>query len=127
MIAAVDVAAVLKTSDDHNGHSLNGVSWNLDSAIAIPRLSIASQRLANVAPARGHRTPDPKCYALRRFDGRATMKTQGRSLIRFLAGAALAAVALPCSAQAYPAKPILMLMPLQAGSAVDVMMRIVAP
>ena len=54
------------------------------------------------------------------------MKTQGRSLIRFLAGAALAAVALPCSAQAYPAKPILMLMPLQAGSAVDVMIRIVA-
>ena len=54
------------------------------------------------------------------------MKTRGRSLIRFLAGAALAAVALPCSAQAYPAKPILMLMPLQAGSAVDVMIRIVA-
>src|SRR5438552_18858908 len=47
------------------------------------------------------------------------------SLMRFLAGAALAA-ALPCSAQAYPAKPILMLMPLQAGSAVDVMIRIVA-
>jgi len=48
------------------------------------------------------------------------------SLIRFLAGAALAAFALPCAAQAYPAKPILMLMPLQAGSAVDVMIRIVA-
>src|SRR2546426_9614307 len=47
------------------------------------------------------------------------------SLMRFLAGAALA-VALPCSAQQYPAKPILMLMPLQAGSAVDVMIRIVA-
>jgi len=54
------------------------------------------------------------------------MKTQGRSLIRFLAGAALAALTLPCAAQAYPAKPILMLMPLQAGSAVDVMIRIVA-
>src|SRR5258706_1545435 len=47
------------------------------------------------------------------------------SLMRFLAGAALA-LALPCSAQQYPAKPILMLMPLQAGSAVDVMIRIVA-
>src|SRR3977135_1144408 len=46
-------------------------------------------------------------------------------LMRFLAGAALA-LALPCSAQQYPAKPILMLMPLQAGSAVDVMIRIVA-
>ena len=56
------------------------------------------------------------------------MKTEG--LMRFLAGAALAAAlstaALPCAAQAYPAKPILMLMPLQAGSAVDVMIRIVA-
>ena len=29
-------------------------------------------------------------------------------------------------AQEYPAKPILMVMPLQAGSAVDIMMRIVA-
>src|SRR5882672_702537 len=48
------------------------------------------------------------------------------SLMRFLAGAALAAASLPCAAQAYPAKPILMLMPLQAGSAVDVMIRIVA-
>ncbi len=48
------------------------------------------------------------------------------SLMRFLAGAALLALALPCAAQAYPAKPILMLMPLQAGSAVDVMIRIVA-
>ncbi len=47
------------------------------------------------------------------------------SLMRFLAGAALAA-SLPCAAQTYPAKPILMLMPLQAGSAVDVMIRIVA-
>jgi len=48
------------------------------------------------------------------------------SLMRFLAGAALAAFALPCAAQSYPARPILMLMPLQAGSAVDVMIRIVA-
>jgi len=54
------------------------------------------------------------------------MKTQGQFPIRFLAGVALAALALPCAAQAYPAKPILMLMPLQAGSAVDVMIRIVA-
>src|SRR5258706_3246738 len=46
-------------------------------------------------------------------------------LMRFLAGAALA-LALPCAAQSYPAKPILMLMPLQAGSAVDVKIRIVA-
>ena len=48
------------------------------------------------------------------------------ALIRFLAGAALAAASLPCAAQSYPAKPLLMLMPLQAGSAVDVMIRIVA-
>src|SRR3954465_13956114 len=34
--------------------------------------------------------------------------------------------ALACPAQDYPAKPILFLMPLQAGSAVDVMVRIVA-
>jgi tripartite-type tricarboxylate transporter receptor subunit TctC len=47
-------------------------------------------------------------------------------MVRFLAGAALLAAALPCAAQQYPAKPILMLMPLQAGSAVDVMIRIVA-
>src|SRR5262245_17606740 len=47
-------------------------------------------------------------------------------LMRFLAGAALLAVAFPCAAQQYPSKPILMLMPLQAGSAVDVMIRIVA-
>src|SRR6266566_2185269 len=40
------------------------------------------------------------------------------SLMRFLAGAALAA-SLPCAAQTYPAMPILMLMPLQAGSAPD--------
>ncbi|TMG74054.1 MAG: tripartite tricarboxylate transporter substrate binding protein [Betaproteobacteria bacterium] len=52
------------------------------------------------------------------------MKMEGQ--IRLLAGAALLAAALPCAAQSYPAKPILMLMPLQAGSAVDVMIRIVA-
>src|SRR5437588_10158939 len=51
---------------------------------------------------------------------------QARSSIRWLAGAALLALALPCTAQQYPAKPILVLMPLQAGSAVDVMIRIVA-
>ena len=45
--------------------------------------------------------------------------------MRFLAATALA-LALPCSAQQYPAKPILAVMPLQAGSAVDVMIRIVA-
>jgi tripartite-type tricarboxylate transporter receptor subunit TctC len=53
------------------------------------------------------------------------MKTHGQSLIRLLAAAALLA-ALPCAAQQYPAKPILVVMPLQAGSAVDVMIRIVA-
>src|SRR5256885_3883335 len=47
------------------------------------------------------------------------------SLMRFLAAAALAA-SLPCAAQTYPTKPLLVLMPLQAGSAVDVMIRIVA-
>ena len=46
--------------------------------------------------------------------------------IRTAAGAALLAVALPCFAQDYPAKPILLVIPLQAGSAVDVMIRIVA-
>jgi tripartite-type tricarboxylate transporter receptor subunit TctC len=45
--------------------------------------------------------------------------------LRFLAGALLV-LALPCAAQSWPAKPILFLMPLQAGSAVDVMVRIVA-
>ena len=45
--------------------------------------------------------------------------------MRFMAGLALLALALPCAAQQYPAKPILLLMPLQAGSAVDVMIRIV--
>ncbi|MFL6572810.1 MAG: Bug family tripartite tricarboxylate transporter substrate binding protein, partial [Burkholderiales bacterium] len=34
--------------------------------------------------------------------------------------------ALACAAQDYPSKPILFLMPRQAGSAVDVMVRIVA-
>jgi tripartite-type tricarboxylate transporter receptor subunit TctC len=47
-------------------------------------------------------------------------------MVRLLAGAALLAAALSCPAQQYPAKPILVLMPLQAGSAVDVMIRIVA-
>jgi tripartite-type tricarboxylate transporter receptor subunit TctC len=47
---------------------------------------------------------------------------------RFLAAALALSLtaALPCAAQTYPAKPLLMLMPLQAGSAVDVMIRIVA-
>src|SRR3954467_4773156 len=54
------------------------------------------------------------------------MKTKRRALIRSLTIAALLALALPCAAQQYPAKPILVLMPLQAGSAVDVMIRIVA-
>jgi len=47
-----------------------------------------------------------------------------------LAGAALLAALSTCRpalrGQQYPSKPILMLMPLQAGSAVDVMIRIVA-
>lgn len=54
------------------------------------------------------------------------MKTEGRPLMRFLAAWALLALALPAAAQQYPSKPILFLMPLQAGSAVDVMVRIVA-
>jgi tripartite-type tricarboxylate transporter receptor subunit TctC len=45
---------------------------------------------------------------------------------RFIVAAVLLAAALPAAAQEYPAKPILMVMPLQAGSAVDIMMRIVA-
>jgi tripartite-type tricarboxylate transporter receptor subunit TctC len=43
----------------------------------------------------------------------------------FVAIAALCALS-PARAQDYPAKPILMVMPLQAGSAVDIMIRIVA-
>ena len=43
-----------------------------------------------------------------------------------LALAAMAAAPRITLAQEYPAKPILMVMPLQAGSAVDIMMRIVA-
>jgi len=39
---------------------------------------------------------------------------------------ALFAASFACLAQDYPAKPILLIMPLQAGSAVDVMIRIVA-
>jgi len=46
--------------------------------------------------------------------------------IRVAITAVLVAAAAPAAAQDYPAKPILMLMPLQAGSAVDVMIRIVA-
>jgi len=46
-------------------------------------------------------------------------------MIRTLLAAALLAAAVPAAAQDYPAKPIQMLMPLQAGSAVDAMMRIV--
>jgi tripartite-type tricarboxylate transporter receptor subunit TctC len=46
-------------------------------------------------------------------------------MLKFLA-AALLSWSFACSAQDYPAKPILFLMPLQAGSAVDVMVRIVA-
>src|SRR5258706_13945891 len=56
----------------------------------------------------------------------AAMNTEGRSLIRLVAGVALAILALPCAAQNYPSKPILAVMPPQAGSAVDVMIRIVA-
>ena len=49
-----------------------------------------------------------------------------RQMRRFIATAVLLAAALPAVAQEYPAKPVLMVMPLQAGSAVDIMMRIVA-
>jgi len=45
---------------------------------------------------------------------------------RVMAAGVLLALALPCAAQQYPAKPILLVMPLQAGSAVDAMIRIVA-
>jgi len=54
------------------------------------------------------------------------VNTKARSSITFVAAAALLALALPAPAQQYPSKPILVLMPLQAGSAVDVMIRIVA-
>jgi len=47
-------------------------------------------------------------------------------MIRNVLAAALLAAAVPAAAQDYPAKPIQMLMPLQAGSAVDAMLRIVA-
>jgi tripartite-type tricarboxylate transporter receptor subunit TctC len=46
-------------------------------------------------------------------------------MIRNLLAVALLAAAVPAAAQDYPAKPIQMLMPLQAGSAVDAMLRIV--
>jgi tripartite-type tricarboxylate transporter receptor subunit TctC len=49
-----------------------------------------------------------------------------RQMRRFIVTAVLLAAALPAVAQEYPAKPVLMVMPLQAGSAVDIMMRIVA-
>ena len=54
------------------------------------------------------------------------MKRELRVSIGAVVAAALLAAAAPAAAQDYPAKPILMLMPLQAGSAVDVMIRIVA-
>src|SRR3954470_17617887 len=47
-------------------------------------------------------------------------------LLASAAAAALLAFADPCAAQSWPAKPILLVMPLQAGSAADVMVRIVA-
>ena len=47
-------------------------------------------------------------------------------LMRTVAAFLLLSWALACPAQDYPSKPILFLMPLQAGSAVDVMVRIVA-
>lgn len=47
-------------------------------------------------------------------------------MLRLIAGGLLLALTLPCAAQQYPAKPLLLVMPLQAGSAVDAMIRIVA-
>jgi len=49
-----------------------------------------------------------------------------RRSICLVASGVLLVLALPCAAQQYPAKPILLLMPLQAGSAVDAMIRVVA-
>ena len=54
------------------------------------------------------------------------MNPRRHSLFRLAAGSVLLAFVFPCAAQQYPSKPILALMPLQAGSAVDVMIRIVA-
>jgi tripartite-type tricarboxylate transporter receptor subunit TctC len=53
-------------------------------------------------------------------------ETEVKRPLKQVLGAALLAAALPCAAQPYPSKPILVVMPLQAGSAVDVMIRIVA-
>lgn len=53
------------------------------------------------------------------------MHRLSRRLFRLMIAGALLALALPCAAQQYPAKPILLVMPLQAASAVDVMIRIV--
>jgi len=49
-----------------------------------------------------------------------------RRSICLIASGVLLVLAQPCAAQQYPAKPILLLMPLQAGSAVDAMIRVVA-
>jgi tripartite-type tricarboxylate transporter receptor subunit TctC len=46
-------------------------------------------------------------------------------MLRLLVAGLLLALALPGAAQPYPSKPILLVMPLQAGSAVDAMIRIV--
>jgi tripartite-type tricarboxylate transporter receptor subunit TctC len=54
------------------------------------------------------------------------MRPATRTLLKAAAGALLLSLALPGAAQPYPAKPILLVMPLQAGSAVDAMIRIVA-
>src|SRR5258706_873332 len=62
------------------------------------------------------------------------MKNAHPRSIRLPAGIALLGLSLSCAAQPaaqnvsqpYPAKPILLVMPLQAGSAVDVMIRLVA-
>src|SRR5258706_14441935 len=62
------------------------------------------------------------------------MKNANPRSIRLPAGIALLGLSLSCAAQPaaqnvsqpYPAKPILLVMPLQAGSAVDGMIRLVA-